>query len=93
MPSNLAEVIEDRNEDPKEECDACAARREVTLLYLESLALRPGKPGYAVADRVLLRARRALRAGCTCLRKEPPFDLRAKCRELGCRPRSFGNVN
>lgn len=93
MRSNLAEVIEDRIEEPEEECDACAARREVTLLYLDALTLRPGKPGYGVADKVLLRARRALRAGCSCRRKERPFDLRAKCRELGCRPRSFGNVN
>ena len=73
------------------ECEACAARRELQLLYIEALALLPGEPGFGEADAVLLRAERVLRDGCTC--GQEPFDLRAKCRELGCRPRTQGNVN
>ena len=83
MRGQLAETIE----EPRTECEACAARRELRLLYLEALALRKGHPEYGDADAVILRVRRVLRAGCTCS-KEPPFDLRAKCRELGCRPRT-----
>jgi len=92
MEKNMrARVVEMPVEMAPTECEACAARRELRVLYLEALALHPGEPGYGETDAVLLRVRRVLRAKCTCT--EQPFDLRAKCRELGCRPRGQGNVN
>jgi len=80
-----SELRETSIEQQPAECEACAARRELRLLYLEALAMHPGDPGYGEAEAALLRARRVLRAKCTC--GQEPFDLRAKCRELGCRPR------
>lgn len=80
-----SELRETSIEQQPTECEACAARRELRLLYLEALALHPGNPGYGEAEAALLHARRVLRAMCTC--SQEPFDLRAKCRELGCRAR------
>jgi hypothetical protein len=86
MRSQLAETIQEP-ETNETECEACAARRELRRLYLEA----KGRPGTSDAAAVIFRVRRVLQARCTC-RKDEPFDLRAKCRELGCRPRITGIV-
>jgi hypothetical protein len=71
--------------DPEVECEACSAVREVVRLSIEVVE-HPGEPHPRDVEAVLVRAARGLRIGCTC--RDRPFDLRAKCRELGCRPRA-----